>query len=406
MDENEEAILEKIDSMRQEIIEFHQQLIQIPSENPPSNYREISKFTESKMKEIGLEPKVKRKNVVGAFGRENGKSLIFYGHLDTVEAFKDWSKDPFGGELVENKIYGRGSSDDKSCVTAELFAVKVLKDIGLDLNGKLTVVAVVDEETGGLRGAEYLLSNGIISGDACLLGDAPAGAPIGYTGGAIFTTFTINGKQAHGMNHPDVPGPYRDEHSGINSIQRMVKVMNFLLELKKDLNKNVTKYPFPPGFPSKISDINLAEIHGGNKITTVPKKCFLHCSINTIPEQKVESIKEQIMNHIDKMKEEDPLLDITVQMPIVFDPGIIDKNCEFAKTVQEVTKTVFGEEREFATFIPTTDAHWFQEKGIDTILIGSIRPENKVHAEDEFVYVDDLIDLIKIYALTAYKYLK
>lgn len=406
MDDHEKAILEKIDSMKEEIIKFHQQLVQIPSENPPSNYKEISKFTKSKMKEIGLNTQVKRKNVIGTFGNENGKSLIFYGHLDTVEAFKGWKKDPFGGELIENKIYGRGSSDDKSCVTAELFAVKALNELGLDLNGKLTIAAVIDEETGGIRGAEYLLTSEIIQGDACLLGDAPAGAPIGYTGGAIFTTFMINGKQAHGMNHPDVPEPYRDEHSGINAIQRMANLMNYLLELKKDLNQNVTKYPFPPGFPSKVSDINLAEIHGGNKISTVPGKCYLHCSINTIPEQKVGPIKEQITKHIEQMKKEDPLLDITIQMPIVFDPGIIDEDCEFAKTVQAVAEKVYGEPKEFTTFIPTTDAHWFQERGIDTILIGSIRPENKVHAEDEFVYIDDLLELTKIYALTAFNYLK
>ncbi|TFF91992.1 MAG: M20 family peptidase [Promethearchaeota archaeon] len=406
MDNQEKQLLERIENLRDEIIKFHQELVQIPSENPPSKYKEIARFTEAKMKEFGLSPKIKRNNVVGNLGNENGKSLIFYGHLDTVEAFKGWTKDPFEGELTENKIYGRGSSDDKSCVTAELFAGRVLKELNIELNGKLNIAAVIDEETGGYRGAEYLLSSEIIEGDACLLGDAPAGNPIGYTGGAIFVTFTINGKQAHGMNHPDVPEPYRDEHSGINAIQRMVKLMNYLLELKKDLNKNVTKYPYPPGFPSKVSDINLAEIHGGNKISIVPGKCFLHCSINTIPEQKVEPIKKQIMEYIEQMKKEDPLLDITVQMPIVYDPGIIDKNTEFAKTVQEVTKMVFGEEREFATFIPTTDAHWFQERGIDTILIGSIRPENKVHAEDEFVYVDDLIDLVKIYALTAYNYLK
>ena len=405
-DKQEKELLEKIENLRIDVIKFHQELVQIPSENPPSKYKEISRFTEAKMKEFGLSPKIKRNNVVGSLGNEHGKSLIFYGHLDTVEAFKGWGKDPFGGELVDNKIFGRGSSDDKSCVTAELFAAKVLKDLTIDLQGKLNVAAVIDEETGGLRGAEYLLDSGIIEGDACLLGDAPAGNPIGYTGGAIFVTFTINGKQAHGMNHPDVPEPYRDEHSGINAIQRMAKLMNYLLELKKDLNKNVTKYPFPPGFPSKISDINLAEIHGGNKISIVPGKCYLHCSINTIPEQKVEPIKEQIMEYIEQMKRDDPLLDITVQMPIVFDPGIIDEDCEFANTVQEIVKTVYGEAREFVTFIPTTDAHWFQERGIDTILIGSIRPENKVHAEDEFVYVDDLIDLVKIYALTAYNYLK
>ncbi|MBD3195788.1 MAG: M20/M25/M40 family metallo-hydrolase [Candidatus Lokiarchaeota archaeon] len=406
MDEKEKLVLEKIDSLRDEIIQFHQKIVQIPSENPPSKYKEIAKFTENKFKELGLKTKTKRKNVVGEMGEENGKSLIFYGHLDTVEAFKGWSKDPFGGELIEDKIYGRGASDDKSCVTAEIFAVKALQDLNINLKGKLTITAVVDEETGGLRGAEYLLNNEIISGDACLLGDAPAGQPIGYTGGAIFATFTITGKQAHGMNHPDVPKPYRTEHSGINAIQRMVKLMNFLLDLKKELNKNETKYELPPGHKSKVSDLNLAEIHGGNKISIVPGKCFLHISINTIPEQPVEPIKERIMNYIDKMKEEDPLLDITVQMPIVFEPGIINENSEFADVLMDSVTKCLGEEKNFATFIPTTDAHWFQEKGIETALIGTIRPDNKVHAEDEFVYIEDLINITKIYALTALNYLK
>jgi succinyl-diaminopimelate desuccinylase len=406
MNDQEKNILEIIEDMKDEIIQFHQQIVQIPSENPPSQYKEISKFTKEKMEEIGLNPKIKRNNVVGELGNADGKSLIFYGHLDTVEAFKGWTKDPFGGELIDNKIYGRGSADDKSCVTAELFAAKALQQAGVDLRGKLTIIAVVDEETGGLRGAEYLLDKEIIYGDACLLGDAPAENPIGYTGGAIFTTFIINGKQAHGMNSPDVPEPYRNEYSGINAIQRMVKLMNFLLELKEELNENETKYPMPPGCPSRVSDINLAEIHGGNKISTVPGKCFLHCSINTIPEQKVMPINQQILNYVEQMKEEDPLLDITVQMPIVFDPGLIDENSEFAQIVQHSIRNVYGEPRKFATFIPTTDAHWFQEKGIETILIGSIRPENKVHAEDEFVYIQDLINLTKIYALTALNYLK
>ncbi|TXT59707.1 MAG: N-formyl-4-amino-5-aminomethyl-2-methylpyrimidine deformylase [Promethearchaeota archaeon] len=405
MQDLEKRLIDRIDEMKNEIITFHQQLVQIPSENPPANYKEVSKFTERKFKQFGLKPEVKRKNVIGELGEEGDNSLIFYGHLDTVEAFKGWSKDPFGGEIVDNKIYGRGSSDDKSCVTAELFAAKALIDLGIKLKGKLTLAAVIDEETGGLKGAEYLLTKEIIKGDACLLGDAPAENPIGYTGGAIFATFSINGKQAHGMNHPDVPSPYRDEYSGINAIQRMAKLMHFLLELKEDLNKTPTEYPLPAGCPSKVSDINLAEIHGGNKISTVPEKCYLHTSINTIPEQKVGPIKERIEAFIEKMKEEDPLLDITVQMPIVFNPGFIDKDSRFAKAVQDSIKTIFNENKEFATFIPTTDAHWFQEKGIETILIGSIRPENRVHAEDEFVFIEDLINLTKIYAITALNYL-
>jgi succinyl-diaminopimelate desuccinylase len=405
MNEREKKILKQIDEWKEDIIEFHQNLVQIPSENPPSDYKEVAAYTESKMKEIGLATKVKRKNVIGKLSNQGSKSLILNAHFDTVEAFEGWTKDPFGGEIIDGKIYGRGSSDDKSSVTAELFAAKALLNTGVDLKGNLTLTAVGDEETGGLRGAEYLLSKNLIEGDACLLGDSPNGYPFGYCGGTMYITFIIKGKQAHGLGFPDLPAPYRDEHSGVNSINRMVKIMNFLLKLQEEFLTTETKYPLPQGWGQKVSSVNLAEIHGGNKITTVPKRCHLHCSVNTIPEQDIESIKKRIMDFVDEMRKEDPLIDITVQIPIAMEPQVINEDSEFAQSVKLAEKAVYGEEREFKLFMPSTDAHWFQERGIETILVGASRMDNNAHAADEFVYIEDLINLTKVFALTALHYL-
>ena len=126
MESLEENVIRRIDNMRDEIIKYHQQSVQIPSENPPSKYEEIVRFTERMMKEIGLKIQIERKNVIGQWGNNNGKTLIFNAHFDTVQAFSGWTKDPFGGEMINGKIYGRGSCDDKSCVTAEIFAAKAL----------------------------------------------------------------------------------------------------------------------------------------------------------------------------------------------------------------------------------------------------------------------------------------
>jgi succinyl-diaminopimelate desuccinylase len=406
MNETEKRILEKIDELKDEIVKFHQKSIQIPSENPPRKYKEIIKFTEKIFQDLGLKTHVKRDNLIGELGDEGGKSLIFYGHLDTVEAFKGWSKNPFGGEIIDGKIYGRGASDDKSSVTAEIFATKALLEAGVKLKGRLILTAVVDEETGGYRGAEYLLSSGLLKGDACLLGDAPCDYPFGYCGGTMYITFTITGKQAHGLGFPDLPPPYRSEHSGINSIEKMMKIMNFLLELKKEFLKKETKYSQPEGWNASVSSVNLAEMHGGNKITTVPNKCFLHCSINTIPEQDIGSIKNRILDYIEELKKQDPDLNITVQIPVAMEPQLIDENSDFAMAAKNATKAVFNETREFKLFMPSTDAHWFQERGIPTILIGSSRMDNNAHAEDEFVYIEDLINTTKMFALTAFHYLK
>ncbi|TFF90414.1 MAG: M20 family peptidase, partial [Promethearchaeota archaeon] len=290
MKDNSKKIMDKIDEMREEIVKFHQQMIQIPSENPPAKYREISKFVESKFKEIGLQTTTKRKNVIGTYGNSESPSLILYGHMDTVPIYDGWTKDPFGGEIIDGKIYGRGSCDDKSCVTAEIFATKALIESGIDLPGKLTVISVIDEESGGFNGAQYLLDKKHITGDACLLGDGRGGYPAAYTGGFALATIQIIGKKAHALSFPDIP-KYRNEFSGINAIQKMVKILEFLTELQQEYLQIETQYPNFPGHPSKVTTINLAKIDGGNKLSAVPDNCMLYFIINTIPEHDIETIK-------------------------------------------------------------------------------------------------------------------
>jgi len=221
MDNMEKTIMEKIDSMKDEIIQFLQDLIQIPSEVPPGKYKEISKYVESKMKEFKIDTNVKRKNVIGEIGNKNGLSLIFNAHLDTVPTYDGWTKDPHGGEIVGNKIFGRGAADDKACVAAEIFATKALIELGIEINGKIIITAVVNEEIGGLLGTEYLVKDEVVSGDACLLGDVCCDYPIAYQGGTMQMTFIIQGIRRNAQAYPDLPPPNRNKYSGINAIGKL-----------------------------------------------------------------------------------------------------------------------------------------------------------------------------------------
>lgn len=406
MKEVETLILNKIDNMKDEIIQFHQQIVQIPSEVPPGKYKILSRFVAEKMKEIGLKTKIKRNNAIGEIGNENGHTLILNAHLDTFVVYDGWTKDPYKAEIIGNKIYGRGSSDDKACITAEIFATKALIDAGIDLNGKLILTGVVNEEIGGIGGAEYLINEGIIRGDACLLGDVTCDYPVAYRGGVLQVSFIIKGMRKHAMAYPDLPLPNRNKFSGINAIHKMSKIIKFLLELQEELKMTKTNYPIPPDMPSKISSVTITKIEGGTSFTTVPEKCNLHCIISIIPELNLDDIKTKILNFVKKIEEKDPNLNITVQTPIHIDPQITDINSDFAKIVKRAFKTVFNEEREFKLFIPTTDAHLFQQNGIETILIGPLRGDNNIHAQDEFVYIEDMINVTKIFAITALNYLK
>lgn len=74
--------------------------------------------------------------------------------------------------------------------------------------------------------------------------------------------------------------------------------------------------------------------------------------------------------------------------------------------IKKSSEIIHNDEREFKLMMPSTDAHWFQERGIETIIIGTGRGDNNCHAADEFVYIEDLINTTKLYALTALNYLK
>lgn len=405
MESIEKAIIEKIEEMREDIIYFHKQIIQIPSENPPGKYKQIAQFVQNKFEELGLKTFVKRNNVVGKYQNLTGPSLLLYGHMDTVPAYKGWTEDPFGGHIIDGKIYGRGACDDKACVTAEIFATKALLELGIKFEGSLTLISAIDEETGGFNGVRYLLDKGHINGDACLLGDGRGGFPAAYTGGFLLVTFLIKGKKAHALSFPDIP-IYRNEFSGVNAIQKMVNILNFLMQLQAEFLNKETKYSNFPGHPSKVSTVNIAKIIGGDKLSAVPDKCLLYCIINTIPEQDVESIKQNILEFVEKSRLSDPDLDIKVNFSISFEPFVSNTNSKFAKAIKNAIKIVYDEEREFKLFQSANDGHWFHEKGIETIIMGTGSYENNVHAEDEFVSINDLIDTTKIFALTAFNYLR
>jgi succinyl-diaminopimelate desuccinylase len=406
MESKEKIVLQKIDEMQKEINSFLQQIVEIPSEIPPGKYRLISKFVAEKMKEFGIENKVKRNNVIGELGKEGGKTLIFNAHMDTVEVFDGWTKDPYSNEIIGGKIYGRGACDDKSSVVAEIFATKALLDAGVELNGKLIVTAVVNEEIAGFGGAEYIANDGIVKGDACIVGDGPRDYPMGYIGGTLQVSFTIKGTRRHTMAYPDLNPPNRNEYSGINAVHRMFPIIDFLRDLQVELEQHETQYPLAPDMPSKVSSVAITKINGGVSHTTVPDNCNLHCIISVIPEMDLEAIKTKVLNFANEYKEKNPEIELSVQTPVFVEPLIADPNTEFAKSVKKAYKTLYNEERDFKLFIASTDAHHFKRNKIDTIVIGTMRGDNNYHAQDEFVYIEDVINATKIYALVALDYLK
>jgi acetylornithine deacetylase len=160
------------------LLEIIQDLVRIPSENTPPVGAEAAcqQYVADFLKKIGLKPDVyspddvpgirehslyfpgrnyvNRPNVsVLKRGRGQGRSLILSGHIDTVpRGSQPWTRDPFGGAIEGNRLFGRGSNDMKGGVGTNLFVLEALANLGLQLNGDLIFETVVDEEFGGSNG--------------------------------------------------------------------------------------------------------------------------------------------------------------------------------------------------------------------------------------------------------------
>jgi succinyl-diaminopimelate desuccinylase len=212
-----ERIFEAVDSLADEMVGFLAAIIRIPTINPPGeNYEEFVEYFDRHLSNLGYETEVlhvpkdrldelaphaegrPRPNLVARLGdASSGPTIHLNGHYDVVPAGSDWKRDPFGGEVVDGKMYGRGASDMKSGLACQVYAVEALRRAGLDLRGSIVQSAVADEETVGNvnAGMGYLVEKGVVAKEntaALIITEpfGPDGVGIGHKG-AIWGEITI-----------------------------------------------------------------------------------------------------------------------------------------------------------------------------------------------------------------------
>ncbi|HZY50695.1 MAG TPA: M20/M25/M40 family metallo-hydrolase, partial [Devosia sp.] len=164
-------LLAQIDRRRDDLVALTQDLIRIPTVNPPGdNYRRICDFIAARLEPrfpevevlratgaIGDTDKYPRWNVVArAPGKSSGDTVHFNSHHDVVEIGSGWTTDPFGGEVRDGKVYGRGSCDMKGGLAASIIAAEAFIDTHPDFAGAIEISATADEESGGYGGVAWL----------------------------------------------------------------------------------------------------------------------------------------------------------------------------------------------------------------------------------------------------------
>ncbi|GAI97547.1 unnamed protein product, partial [marine sediment metagenome] len=265
-----------VEKKRNDLIRFVQNLVRIPSVNrpPDGEEKECQEFIASKLKKLGMNVDMftpdevtgikdnpyyvpgrnytGRPNVVGSLkGEGGGRSILLTIHADVVSPGEEkWEHDPWGGEIIEGKMYGRGSADAKGGLAAQIMAVECIKEVDFDLRGDLIFASVVDEEFGGMNGS---LATSLRIGkiDAGILSE-PTSLSIlpGCAGGQQYE-ITVKGRFAF----------EGQKYLGVNAIEKMYKIIEGLQELEEERNQKVKTSPLFSKYPIR-TPITVISIRG------------------------------------------------------------------------------------------------------------------------------------------------
>ncbi len=342
---------------------------------------------ESEYAHIPLPLKGPRTNLVAT--RSHGKEPItIYAHMDVVPVEEKWTEEPFGAEVKDGKIYGRGTADMKGAIASVLTAVEAMDEAGIEPNYDLIVCLCTDEEIGGYPGIEHLARHGYVKGHMlCLEGGQDPMTWLGSAGSAD-VTITVTGESCHsGMNY-----------LGINAIDAMIPVLNELYELKQDVEKRESELPgrdHPKAPSNKMTPMfNLSIINGGVKSNIVPATATLLINRRFIPEETYEQVTQEIQAAVDRAKEKSPAKSIDVDFYNVYPPMKLDPNGPRMQKMKEAVQLVQGysddEWTAFGVAGSTDMANVQQILGwTDIPFRGPGRMESRAHGADEFVYVED-----------------
>ena len=415
------SVLEKTESARKEIIELTSELVRIPTQNPPGNTSECVKLIRDYFDQHGVPTKTLERtkgktNIVAHIKGANDRTVLWLGHLDVVPEgdTASWKQEPYGGKVVGDFIYGRGSSDMKGNCAAAMVAARILEEVGrLPFNTDFWFTC--DEEVGGGDGAEWLSKENIIRGDCCIIGDSSGSTrsePFIDAGckGMLWTKIKATGRTAHGST------PYL----GNNALEKIMaitpnieRMRNYRLNVAKELGpalrtsvdyllssrelneeqRRSTKrlYNYPT--------VTLNMLNGGVKINVVPDHAEASYDIRLTPGIDFAATKKHLLKLI-----ESPRIEGITHEFIQEQTGYFESpKSRFAKQLSKTVRMVTENKPKFKILTGGTDAASLTKVGIPCLGYGA-GLEGQAHAPDEHVPIDDLVMAAKVYALFPLMY--
>lgn len=298
-------VFDEIEKKREELAHTTSELVKIPS--LIGEETEAQRYMESKYGEAGLRVETfeadldeirkhpayieiphsykNRPNVIGFLeGSDEFPSLILNGHVDVVspEPTDKWRYDPWGGEIKDGEIYGRGVLDMKAGLIANLFALKAILDSGVKPAGKIICQSVIEEEAGGSGGTLACFLRGYKADGMLITEPSNMNVSISHAGVKYFRVKVL-GKTAHAAL----------SHTGVNAIGKMNKLYDALIELDKKRAEEHS-YPLVEKYSGRACNLNIGTYSAGDWASSVAGMAEMECRIGFVPGEKGEDIVKEV----------------------------------------------------------------------------------------------------------------
>ena len=417
--EAEDRIIAGIGARRADLVALTQDLIRIPTLNPPGrNYLEICEYLADRLGRQGFtvdliraegapgdSPAHPRWNMVARKeGAQLGDCVHFNSHHDVVEVGHGWTRDPFGAEVEGDRIYGRGACDMKGGLAASIIAAEAFIAACPDFRGAIEISATADEETGGYGGVAYLAEQGRF--DPARVQHVIIPEPLykdriclGHRG-VWWAEIETKGRIAHG-SMPFL-GDSAIRHMGA-VLEEMERTLFPLLATKR------TAMPvIPEG--AKQSTLNINSINGGEKeqeegytglpAPCVPDRCRIVIDRRYLIEEDLAEVKREVTALLEKIRAERPNFQYDIRDLFEVRPTMTEKDAPVVRTTAAAIEKVLGRHAGYVVSPGTYD-----QKHIDRI--GRLKNciaygpgiLDLAHQPDEWVGITDMEDSAKVMAL-------
>jgi len=382
-------------------VDFLAALVRKPSDNPPGDCASHAEMTALALESFGFTVErhpvppadVTRAGMISAtnlvvrhrFG--DGPVIALNAHGDVVPPGDGWSTDPYGAEIRDGWMFGRGVAVSKSDFATYAFALKALIESHAELDGTVELHLTYDEESGGLIGPAWLLKEGIVKPDYAICAGFSYSITTAHNG-AIHLEVIVRGKSAHAAR-PD---------TGHDALEAATAVLNALYGHREVLK---TIRSSTPGIDHPTLVVGLIE--GGINTNVVPDKVRLRLDRRVVPEENPQAVVSQLTTLIEEAVAGLPGIVVEVREVLVTSPlRSIDGAERLSAALQRAAKTTLQQD------IPTegvplyTDARLYCEAGVPTVIYGAgprTLLEANGHRADERVALDDLRLATKTIAL-------